>query len=201
MLAFELADKYRNPAVLLVDGFVGQMMESLDLELIEPALPEKPWAVRGTAGTRHNLISSIHLTPDLMEAHIRRLEDKYKQCERQECRWESYRAEDAEVLLVGYGIVSRVLRSTVDLAREQGVKAGVFRPISLWPFPSQALAEAAKHASMVMVVELSTGQMVEDVRLAINGAKPVEFYGRVGGNAPSAEECKAELFARMEVRV
>ncbi len=135
-----------------------------------------------------------------MEAHIRHLEDKYKQCERDECRWESYRAEDAEVLLVGYGIVSRVLRSTVDLAREQGVKAGLFRPISLWPFPSRALVEAAKPAAMVMVVELSTGQMVEDVRLALNGAKPVEFYGRVGGNAPSAEECKAELFARMAVR-
>ena len=201
MLAFELADKYRNPAVLLVDGFVGQMMEPLDLELIEAVLPEKPWAVKGTAETRQNLISSIHLTPDLMEAHIRRLEGKYKQCEREECRWESYRTEDAEVLLVGYGIVSRVLRSTVDLAREQGVRAGLFRPISLWPFPSGALAEAAKSAAMVMVVELSTGQMVEDVKLAINGAKPVKFYGRVGGNAPSAEECKAELFARMEVPV
>jgi pyruvate/2-oxoacid:ferredoxin oxidoreductase alpha subunit len=127
------------------------------------------------------------------------LEDKYKQCERNECRWESYRAEDAEVLLVGYGIVSRVLRSTVDLAREQGVKAGLFRPVSLWPFPAQALVEAARHAALVMVVELSTGQMVEDVKLAINGTKPVEFYGRVGGNAPSAEECKSELFARMEV--
>jgi pyruvate/2-oxoacid:ferredoxin oxidoreductase alpha subunit len=201
MLAFELADKYRNPAVLLVDGFVGQMMEPLDLELMEPGLPDKPWAVRGTSETRPNLISSIHLTPDLMEIHVRHLEDKYKQAEREECRWESYRAEDAEVLLVGYGIVSRVLRSTVDMAREQGIKAGLFRPISLWPFPSRALLETAKRAAMVMVVELSTGQMVEDVRLAINGTKPVEFYGRVGGNAPLAEECKAELFARMHVTV
>jgi pyruvate/2-oxoacid:ferredoxin oxidoreductase alpha subunit len=201
MLAFDLADQYRNPAVLLVDGFVGQMMEALDLELIEVSLPEKPWAVRGTAETRGNLIASIHLTPDLMEAHVRHLEDKYKQCERAECRWESYRVEDAEVLVVGYGIVSRVLRSTVDLARQQGVKAGLFRPVTLWPFPSQALAEAAKGAAKVMVVELSTGQMVEDVRLALNGTKPVEFYGRVGGNAPSAEECRAELFARLEVLV
>ena len=201
MLAFELADKYRNPAVLLADGFVGQMMEALNLELIEVALPEKPWAVKGTAETRGNLVSSIHLTADLMEAHIRHLEDKYKQCELEECRWESYCTEDAEVLLVGYGIISRVLRTTVDLARQQGVKAGLFRPITLWPFPSQALAEAAKGAAKVMVVELSTGQMVEDVRLAVNGTKPVEFYGRVGGNAPSAEECRAELFARMEVLV
>ncbi len=201
MLAFELADKYRNPAVLLADGFVGQMMEPLELELIEASLPEKPWAVDGTAGTRPNLIASIHLTPDRMEAHVRHLEDKYKQCERDECRWESYRAEDAEVLVVGYGIVSRVLRSAVDLAREQGVRAGLFRPISLWPFPSRALADAAKLAAMVMAFELSTGQMVEDVRLAINGARPVEFYGRVGGNVPSPEECKAELFARMAVQV
>lgn len=109
--------------------------------------------------------------------------------------------KNAEVLLVGYGIISRVLRSTVDMAREQGVKAGLFRPISLWPFPSQALADAAKTAAMVMVVELSTGQMVEDVKLALSGSKPVEFFGRVGGNTPSAEECKAELFARMQVSV
>jgi pyruvate/2-oxoacid:ferredoxin oxidoreductase alpha subunit len=136
-----------------------------------------------------------------MEAHIRHLEDKYKECERDECRWETYRTEDAEVLLVGYGIVSRVLRTTVDMARQHGVKAGLFRPISLWPFPSQALAEAAKCAKQAMVVELSTGQMVEDVRLALNGRMPVEFFGRMGGNVPSAEECQAELFAHLEVLV
>jgi pyruvate/2-oxoacid:ferredoxin oxidoreductase alpha subunit len=198
-LAFELADKYRNPAVLLADGVVGQMMEALDMEWVETVLPEKPWAVKGTTETRKNFLSSIHLTPDLMEAHVRHLEDKYKECERNECRWESYRAEDADVLMVGYGIVSRVLRSTVDLARQHGVKAGLFRPISLWPFPSLALAEAAKRANKVMVVELSTGQMVEDVRLSLNGSRPVEFYSRVGGNVPSAEECRAELFARLEV--
>jgi len=199
MLAFELADKYRNPAVLLADGFVGQMMEPLDLELVDVAIPAKPWAVKGTAETRKNLISSIHITPDQMEVHVRHLEDKFKECEREECRWETYRAEDAEVLLVGYGIVSRVLRSAVDLARQHGVKAGLFRPITLWPFPSKAIANAAKQVTKLMVVELSTGQMVEDVRLAVNGSKPVEFYGRVGGNVPSAEECQAELFARMEV--
>jgi pyruvate/2-oxoacid:ferredoxin oxidoreductase alpha subunit len=201
MLAFDLADKYRNPAVLLADGFVGQMMEPLDLQLIEAELPEKPWAVKGTAETRGNLVSSIYLTNDLMEAHVRHLEAKYKECERNECRWETYRAEDAEVLLVGYGIVSRVLRSTVDLARKYGVKAGLFRPISLWPFPSNALYEAARGAAKVMVVELSTGQMVEDVKLALHGEKPVEFYSRVGGNVPSAEECQAELFSHLEVLV
>jgi pyruvate/2-oxoacid:ferredoxin oxidoreductase alpha subunit len=201
MLAFDLADQYRNPAVLLADGFIGQMMEPLDLQLVETEVPEKAWAVKGTAETRGNVISSIHLTNDAMEAHIRHLEDKYKECERNECRWETYRTEDAEVLLVGYGIVSRVLRTTVDMARQHGVKAGLFRPISLWPFPSQALAEAAKCAKQAMVVELSTGQMVEDVRLALNGRMPVEFFGRMGGNVPSAEECQAELFAHLEVLV
>jgi pyruvate/2-oxoacid:ferredoxin oxidoreductase alpha subunit len=201
MLAFELSDKYRNPAVLLADGFVGQMMELLELQMVEPVIPEKPWAVKGTKETRQNLISSIHLTNDMMEDHIRKLEKKYQAIEAAECRWETYRAEDAEVLLVGYGIISRVLRTTVDLARQHGVKAGLFRPISLWPFPSKALAEAAKNVQRLMVVELSTGQMVEDVRLAVNGRKPVEFYGRTGGNVPSAEECQAELFTRMEVLV
>jgi pyruvate/2-oxoacid:ferredoxin oxidoreductase alpha subunit len=200
-LAFELADKYRNPAVVLADGFVGQMMEPLDLELTEAIQPEKPWAVKGTAETRQSLISSIHLTNDAMEGHIRHLEEKYKLCERDECRWETYRAEDAEILLVGYGIVSRVLRSTVDLARQQGIKAGVFRPISLWPFPSKALAEAARSVTKLMVVELSTGQMIEDVKLAVNGTKPVEFFGRSGGNIPSAEDCLAELYTHMEVLV
>jgi pyruvate/2-oxoacid:ferredoxin oxidoreductase alpha subunit len=201
MLAFELSDKYRNPAVLLADGFVGQMMEPLELQMVEPVIPEKPWAVKGTKETRQNLISSIHLTNDMMEDHIRKLEKKYQAIEAAECRWETYRAEDAEVLLVGYGIISRVLRTTVDLARQHGVKAGLFRPISLWPFPSKALAEAAKNVQRLMVVELSTGQMVEDVRLAVNGRKPVEFYGRTGGNVPSSEECQAELFTRMEVLV
>jgi pyruvate/2-oxoacid:ferredoxin oxidoreductase alpha subunit len=201
MLAFELADKYRNPAVVLADGYVGQMMEPLDLQLVEVTAPAKPWAVKGTAETRKNLISSIHLTPDEMEAHVRHLEAKYTECERNECRWETYRTDDAEVLLVGYGIVSRVLRTTVDLARQHGVKAGLFRPISLWPFPSEALVEAAGTATKVMVIELSTGQMLEDARLAIDGKKPVEFYGRVGGNVPSAEECLAALFACMDVMV
>jgi 2-oxoisovalerate ferredoxin oxidoreductase alpha subunit len=201
ILAFELADKYRNPAVILTDGFVGQMMEPLEIEMTEIKQPAKPWAVKGNAETRKNLITSIHLTPDQLEKHVRHLEEKYKKCEAAEQRYETYMAEDAEILLVGYGIVSRVLRSTVDHARAQGMKVGLFRPISLWPFPSKALADAAAKCSSVMVVELSTGQMVEDVRLAVNGKVPVEFYSRVGGNVPSAEEVHAELFARMATSV
>lgn len=197
MLAFELADKYRNPAVVIADGFTGQMMEPLDLEYRDLKIPEKPWAVQGTPETRKNLISSIYLEPDDLEAHQRKLEAKYAVARQQEPRWELYEAEDADLLLVGFGIVSRVLRSTVEEARKQGLRAGLFRPITLWPFPSQALAQAAAQAQKVLVVELSNGQMVEDVRLALDGKVPVEFYGRVGGNVPSVEEVQAELVTRM----
>jgi pyruvate/2-oxoacid:ferredoxin oxidoreductase alpha subunit len=199
MLAFELADRYRNPAVILTDGFVGQMMEPIELEVGEPQIPSKPWAVTGTQETRKNLVSSIFLEPDELEAHIRKLEAKYRLAEQMEQRFETYMAEDADILLVGYGIVSRVLRSTVEQARAQGMRVGLFRPISLWPFPSKPLAEYAAKCKFVQVVEMSTGQMVEDVRLAINGKTPVEFYNRVGGNVPSAEEIHTQLLAHEAV--
>ena len=201
VLAFELSDKYRNPAVILTDGFVGQMMEPLDLEYREVVAAEKPWAVKGTPETRANLISSIYLEPDELEEHQRRLEAKYIRCEQAETHHELYRAEDAEILLVGFGIVSRVLRSTVDSLRSQGVKAGLFRPISLWPYPSKALVEAASHVQKVMVVELSNGQMLEDVRLALNGRVTVEFYARVGGNVPSVEELHSKVMEQVALHV
>src|SRR5579884_2177291 len=155
MLAFELADRYRNPAVVLTDGFVGQMMEPLDLEVVGTTAPEKPWAVKGTSETRKNLISSIYLEPDELEAHIRKLEAKYRLAQQLEPRFETYMTDDAEVLLVGYGIVSRVLRSTVEQARAEGLRVGLFRPITLWPFPSNPLGEIASRCRMVHVVELS----------------------------------------------
>ena len=187
-LAFDLADRYRNPAVVLTDGFIGQMMEPLELLDDETIPPEKSWAVIGTRETRKNLISSIYLEPDELEAHVRKLEAKYKKAAELEARHELYRADDPEVLLVGYGITSRVLRSVVDMLRKEGIRAGLFRPITVWPFPSEALRYAARRAQMVLVVEMSTGQMVEDVRLALEGRCPVEFYSRVGGNVPTAEE-------------
>jgi len=197
ILAFELADKYRNPAVILADGFIGQMMEPLDLEYGEIVPPDKPWAVKGTAETRKNLVSSIFLEPDDLEDHQRHLEAKYKIIQKQETRCELYDADDAEILLVGYGITSRILRSAVEQARSQGQRVGLFRPISLWPFPSEALARVAANVHKVLVVELSNGQMVEDVRLALNGKVPVDFYGRTGGNVPSVEEIHAEVLARI----
>jgi 2-oxoisovalerate ferredoxin oxidoreductase alpha subunit len=193
VLAFDLADRYRNPAIVLADGFIGQMMEPLELEYEKPKIPERPWAVQGTAETRKNLISSIYLEPDALEDHVRKLEAKYIRAAQIETRQETFACEDAEVLLVGYGITSRVLRSAVEMARREGLKAGLFRPITLWPFPSAALAEAASKVSRILVVELSNGQMLEDVRLAVNGEVPVEFYGRTGGNVPSVEEVHSKL--------
>jgi len=205
MLAFDLADKYRNPAVVLTDGFVGQMMEPLELEYREQdreiQLPAKPWAVKGTPETRANFISSIYLETDELEEHERRIEAKYMRAQAAEPRCELCHTEDAEVLLVGYGIVSRVLLSTVEALRKEGVKAGLFRPITLWPYPSKVLVEAAAKVQKVLVVELSNGQMVEDVRLALNGKVPVEFYGRVGGNVPSVAELQQQVLTRMAVAV
>ncbi len=201
MLAFELADRYRNPAVILTDGFVGQMMEPIELEAVEPHIPSKPWAVKGTEETRKNLISSIFLEPDELEGHVRKLEAKYRLAQQMEQRFETYMADDADILLVGYGIVSRVLRSTVEEARAQGMRVGLFRPISLWPFPSKPLAEYAARCRFVQVVEMSTGQMVEDVKLAVEGRAPVEFYSRVGGNVPTAEEVHTQLLSHEAAHV
>lgn len=199
MLAFELADRYRNPAIVLADGFVGQMIEPLDLDLTPTEAPEKPWAVRGTAQTRDNLITSIYLEPDELEAHQQKLEAKYRVAAELEPRYEAYMADDAEVLFVGYGIVSRVLRSVVEQARARGIRAGLFRPITLWPFAPKALRETASRCEVVQVVELSNGQLVEDVKLALGETVPVELYTRTGGNVPSAEEIISKTLARFLV--
>ncbi|MDZ7637059.1 MAG: 3-methyl-2-oxobutanoate dehydrogenase subunit VorB [Bryobacterales bacterium] len=187
-LAFHLADEYRNPVVVMADGFIGQMMEPVAFASVAKLPPSPAWAVRGTVETRRNLVSSIQLEPDNLEAHIRKLEQKYIRAEREAVRAEHVRTEDAEVVLVGYGVVARILKSVVEQARAEGLRVGLLRPVTLFPFPSVALRSLARHARVFLTVEMSTGQMVEDVRLALNGAKPVEFYGRCGGNVPSAEE-------------
>ena len=187
-LAFDLADRYRNPAVVLADGFIGQMMEPVEFAA-RAVLPAPPaWAVRGTAESRRNLVSSIHLEPDALERHVRMLEAKYHEAERNEVRLEQWRTEDAEIVLVGYGIIGRVLKAVVELARARGIRAGLLRPISLYPFPAAQLRAVARSAKAFLVVELSTGQLVHDVRLALEGSAPVEFFSRVGGNVPSAED-------------
>jgi pyruvate/2-oxoacid:ferredoxin oxidoreductase alpha subunit len=200
MLAFDLADRYRNPAIVLADGFIGQMIEPLELNLEEQSVIEKDWAVKGTAESRKNLISSIYLEPDELENHQKKLEAKYRLAEQLEPRHEAYLADDAEILLVGYGIISRVLRSVIEHARAAGLKVGLFRPITLWPFPTKALADAAAKVERVHVVELSNGQLVDDVRLTLNGKVPVGLYTRVGGNVPSAEEIQEQVLAPLFAR-
>jgi pyruvate/2-oxoacid:ferredoxin oxidoreductase alpha subunit len=184
---------------VMADGFVGQMIEPLDLDVTPVEAPEKLWAVKGNAETRKNLITSIYLEPDELEAHQQKLEAKYRVAQQSEARYELYLADDAEILYVGYGIVSRVLRSVVEQARARGIRAGLFRPITLWPYASGALRAAAKDCQVVQVVELSNGQMVEDVRLALGDSVPVELYTRTGGNVPSAEEIMAKTLSRFLV--
>jgi pyruvate/2-oxoacid:ferredoxin oxidoreductase alpha subunit len=191
--AFDLADRYRNPVYVLADGVLGQMMEAVEMPEAEPAEPAKPWAVVGDAATRHNLVASIYLEPEQLEAHIQKLAAKYREVEETVCTWEEHCTADAEVLLVAYGITSRVARAAVDLARNEGLKAGLLRPITLFPFPSARIATLSARARSVLAVELSTGQMVEDVKLAIGGRVPVGFYGRTGGMIPTAEEVLAVI--------
>ena len=187
-LAFELADRYRNPVVILADGFIGQMMEPVEFPqtATAPRLPE--WAVAGTKETRGNFITSMQLDNDSLEAHQLHLEAKYRRAQERETRAEEWQTEDAEIVLVGYGIVARILKAVAAEARDLGLKVGVMRPITLFPFPTQHFQRLAKSAQVFVVVEMSNGQMVDDVRLALNGARPVEFFSRVGGNVPSHEE-------------
>ncbi len=197
--AFDLADEYRNPVVVLADGCIGQMMEPV--EFAPPrAVPLPPsWSVTGTAATRRNLVTSIYLEPDALEGHIRKLEEKYRRAEREIGRAECTLVEDAEIVLVGYGITGRILKSVVELGRARGIPLGLFRPITLYPFPAAQLRELSRRCRAFVVVEMSTGQLVDDVRLALEGRSPVEFYSRVGGNAPSAEELLAFVEQKCEV--
>ena len=187
-LAFELADRYRNPVVLLADGFVGQMMEPVEFAATATAPRQPDWAVTGTAETRANMITSLHMGFDDLEAHIHALEAKYRHAERHEARAEDWYADEAEIVLVGYGIVGRILKAVVAEARALGMNVGLLRPITLYPFPTADFRRLSKTARAFIVVEMSNGQLVEDVRLALNGARPVEFLNRMGGNVPSHEE-------------
>jgi pyruvate/2-oxoacid:ferredoxin oxidoreductase alpha subunit len=194
MEAFEVADRYRNPTIILADGLVGQMKEPVHLPKAVRELPDKDdWCVAGTKETRKNLICSIKLSAPELEDHVRKLHKKAALMAKNEVRWEEYRTEDAELIFVGYGVVSRILHGVVDAARDEGIKAGLVRPITLWPFPSEALRAVCERAKLCLAVELSTGQMVEDVRLAVSDLVPVKFYGRAGGVLPSAEEILAEV--------
>ena len=199
MKAFELADKYRNPACIMADGITGQMMEVVEIPKGVTDLPDhSEWKVTGEPETSGNLVSSIVLDPHDLEDHNLKLDAKYKEIMANEVIFEEYKTEDADLIVVAYGVVSRIVYSTVDMAREKGLKVGLLRPITVWPFPTEAIARLAGTASQFLAVELSTGQMVEDVQLAVNGKVPVHFYGRCGGVVPGSEELLNEYTKIME---
>ena len=193
--AFDLADIYQMPAMLLADGALGQMMEPVDFSAFpKREVPEKTWAANGHGNQReHNIVTSLYIDPQVLEDSVRARYERYAQVEANEVQYEEYMTDDAEIVLVAFGITARICKSAVNAARAAGIKAGLLRPITLWPFPKAAISAAADRAKALLSVEMSMGQMVDDVRLAVNGKKPVYFYGRTGGMIPSVEEVEAEI--------
>ena len=194
-LAFELAFRYRNPAMILSDGVIGQMMEKVVLPPVKPRRTEEeirkecPWASIGRTQDRTpNIITSLELKPEVMEQRNLHLQEKYRKICENEVRFEAQLCDDAEYIIVSFGSAARIGEKAVELAREAGLKVGLFRPITLWPFPSRQLVELCKGKKGVLVSEINAGQMVQDVRLAVNGALPVEHFGRLGGIVPDPEE-------------
>ena len=194
--AFDLADIYRTPVMILADGMLGQMMEPVVFEQKKSArtIPEKTWATTGTEMKReHNIINSLYIQPNVLEKITLERYEKYKTIEQNETKYEAYQTEDAEFVLTAYGSVARICKNAVDELRTQGIKAGLIRPITLWPFPSEAYQTHTAGAKTILSVEMSMGQMIEDVRLAVNGRIPVHFYGRTGGNIPYPNEIIDEV--------
>ncbi len=192
--AFDLADEYRMPVMLLADGTMGQMMEPVTLPETAPRTVEKPWAVTGTQGKReHNIINSLYLKPEILERTNLERYDRYRVIEEKEPLWEEYLTEDADICVVAFGIAARVSKNAVKAARAKGIKAGLIRPITLWPFPKAPLAKAAEHAKAFLSVELSMGQMIEDIELAIRCRRPVTLCNRTGGMIPTPEEVLAAI--------
>lgn len=194
-LAFILSFKYRNPAMILSDGVIGQMMEKVILPPMKPRRTEEeirkecPWATTGrTKDRRPNIITSLELKPEVMEQRNLALQAKYECIKNNEVRFDTQQLEDAEYIIVSFGSASRIAEKAIELAREEGLKVGLFRPITLWPFPTKALNAAAEGRKGVLVVEINAGQMIEDVRLAVNGRERVEHFGRLGGIVPEPEE-------------
>lgn len=187
--AFDVADRYRAPVYVVADGALGQMMEPIEIPETIQTQSEKPWCVDGTAATRKNLITSIYLEPAKQEALIiSKLEEKYALIEKNEVMWQEFHTEDAEILIVAYGISSRIARAAVEMSRADGIRVGLLRPISLFPFPANRLRQLAGKAFSILVLELSSGQLIEDVRLYTSGITPVQLLRRTGGMMPTAED-------------
>jgi 2-oxoglutarate ferredoxin oxidoreductase subunit alpha len=188
-MAFNLADKYRTPVMILGDGLLGQMMEPIELDRKRQIVKvEKPWAMTGCKGRAPNITKSLMLGEGALEEHNKKLQAKFNTIKVAEVRAESFDTKDADIILVAYGSVARTAKAAMAKARKKGIKAGFIRPITLWPFPSKILEGAALKSKKFLVVEMSAGQMVEDVMLAVNGKAEVDFFGRMGGGIPSEEE-------------
>lgn len=188
-LGFDLADKYRNPVLMLSDGAIGQMMEKVEFRPYTRPVVDKSWATTGKPATRgRNYITSLHILPEKMEVHNRHLEEKFKRIRENEVRWEEIQTEDADYLLIAYGLSARISQKAMDIARQKGLRVGLLRPITLYPYPYQRLKELASQVKRMLTVELNSGQMIEDVRLAVEGKVPVDYYGRMGGMLPTPEE-------------
>lgn len=190
-LGFDLADKYRNPVMILADGAIGQMMEKVELfeQLPRGGTYSKPWATTGkTKDRERNIITSLHIDPRQMEKINLRLQKKYKEIQEKEVRYETFKIEDADYILTAFGLGARICKKVVEIGREKGYKLGLIRPITLFPFPFKVYSEIAEKVKGILDVEMNAGQMVEDVKLSVNGKTRVEFYGRMGGIIPTPEE-------------
>jgi len=195
-LAFELADKYRTICMVVADGAIGQMMEPCELPPMRPARPleeRAAWALTGAKGRPPNIVTSLYLGAENLERVNLRLQAKLREIEASEVRFKELETEDAEVLLVAFGTVGRVCQTVVREAREQGIKVGLLRPVTLWPFPAARINELASQVKAMLVVEMNAGQMVDDVKMAVAGRCPVEFYGRMGGVFPLPDDILPEL--------
>lgn len=197
--AFDLADKYRNPVILLADAILGQMMEAVNINRPPQAAPPPPdWATRGTRKGSRTVINSLYIAPEGLEEVNDRLQQKYARMAAEDIRYEETAlAEGDEVLFVAYGSAARICTTAIEQLSTRGIKAGLFRPITLYPYPYAALLSAAEKSKRVMVVELSAGQMIDDVRLAIEGRTPISFYGRPGGAVPTPDEVVAATLKEM----
>jgi len=197
---FFVAQKYRNPVMILADGFIGQMMEPVDLNPDPIETEPTPWAADGNSGLRpRNVVNSLHLDVDDLERHNIHLQAKYHAIEENETMFESYKTDDADYIFVAYGTPSRIVKSVIEDLRSEGIKVGLLRPITLWPFPYKAIYELSQRMKFVFVAELSGGQMLMDVKLAVGLTKPVYFYGRMGGSIFNPAELVREFKKHLEV--
>ena len=193
--AFDLADIYRMPAMILADGALGQMMEPVDFELAaKREIPEKTWAACGTEGKRKkNIVNSLYIDPNELEQTVIERFKRYDEIAEKEVKYEEYKCDDADIIIVAYGITSRIAKTAIAAARAKGIKVGLFRPITLWPYPKKQLGALADSAKHFLVTELNMGQMVDDVKVAIECKKPVSFFGRTGGMIPAPADVLAEI--------